>query len=175
MSNQPDIRSGLQHHQAGRFSEAESIYRRILQAEPNHADALHLLGLLAFQTGHHDHAIELIRRAIKLIPTATNYRNNLARVLSDRGLLDEAIAECRESIALNTGNADGYTNLGVALLKKGATGNQSPPSARSCPFGHGIPRLTSILPTRFKRSVNWMMLSPPARGLWPCAAITPRR
>lgn len=31
----------LQHHQAGRLQQAEPIYREILRADPNHADALH--------------------------------------------------------------------------------------------------------------------------------------
>ena len=37
----------LQHHQAGQLPQAEQIYRQILEVEPNHADAWHLLGVLA--------------------------------------------------------------------------------------------------------------------------------
>ena len=47
------LQTGLEHHQAGRFAEAETIYRQILAANPGDADALHLLGILANQTGNH--------------------------------------------------------------------------------------------------------------------------
>ena len=41
----------IQHHQAGRLQAAEQIYRQILQVEPNHADAIHLLGVIASPSG----------------------------------------------------------------------------------------------------------------------------
>ena len=34
----------IQHHQQGRLQAAEQIYRQVLQVDPNHAQALHLLG-----------------------------------------------------------------------------------------------------------------------------------
>ena len=40
---------GLQQHRAGRLAEAESYYRQILAAVPSHSDALHHLGIIAFQ------------------------------------------------------------------------------------------------------------------------------
>lgn len=45
------IQTGLEHHQAGRLQEAETIYRAILKEQPQHANALHLLGLIAHQVG----------------------------------------------------------------------------------------------------------------------------
>ena len=56
----------IQHHRAGRLQAAEQIYRQILQDEPNQADAMHLLGLIAHQVGKHGIAVESIRRAIRL-------------------------------------------------------------------------------------------------------------
>jgi len=56
--------AGLAHHQAGRLAQAETLYRETLALEPDHADALHLLGVLASQIGRHDVAVELIDRAI---------------------------------------------------------------------------------------------------------------
>ena len=37
------------HHRGGRFQQAEQLYRNILEGHPTHADALHLLGLVAYQ------------------------------------------------------------------------------------------------------------------------------
>ena len=56
----------MQFHQAGNLQQAEAIYRQILQADPNHADAWHLLGVIAHQVGQHDMAIQYISQAIAL-------------------------------------------------------------------------------------------------------------
>ena len=58
--------AGLKHHQAGRLVEAEACYRRVLAAQPDHADALHLLGIIAQQAGRRDLAVELIRTFLKI-------------------------------------------------------------------------------------------------------------
>jgi tetratricopeptide (TPR) repeat protein len=68
MTVQQQLESGMSHHQAGRLAEAEAIYRQILSWNPNHAEALHLLGLIAGQHGNDDQAIDLIGRAIRLKP-----------------------------------------------------------------------------------------------------------
>ena len=41
----------LQHHRAGRLTEAEQIYRQILTIDTQQADSLHLLGMVAYQAG----------------------------------------------------------------------------------------------------------------------------
>jgi protein O-GlcNAc transferase len=60
----------LQHHQAGRLQEAERLYRQILTQQPEHAVAMHHLGLIAYQAGRNDAAVDLIRRAIALDPNS---------------------------------------------------------------------------------------------------------
>ena len=47
------------HFQAGQLQEAEQLYRQILQVDPNQVDALHLLGVIAGQTGRDDLADRL--------------------------------------------------------------------------------------------------------------------
>jgi len=109
----------LQHHQAGRLSEAEKLYRQILAQQPEHADALHLLGVIAHQAGRNDIAIGLIRQAIMLRPNFTEAYNNLGKALKDSGQLSEAIAACRQAIALRPDFAEVHNNLGNALRDKG--------------------------------------------------------
>ena len=67
----------IQHHQAGRLQAAEQIYRQILEAEPNQADAMHLLGVIAHQVGRHEAAVDYIRRAIALQGSAAVFHHNL--------------------------------------------------------------------------------------------------
>ena len=47
-------------HQAGRLDEAESGYRRLLETDPDHADALHLLGVVRHQRGDEGAAVAFI-------------------------------------------------------------------------------------------------------------------
>jgi predicted O-linked N-acetylglucosamine transferase (SPINDLY family) len=109
----------LQHHQSGRLAEAEKIYRQILAVDPRHIDALHNLGVLAGQAGHHDRAVVRIRQAIALNPGYAEAHCNLGHALIYKGCLDEAITACREAIALKPGLAKAHNNLGIALHDKG--------------------------------------------------------
>jgi protein O-GlcNAc transferase len=102
----------LEHHRAGRLAEAERGYRAILQIQPEHADSLNLLGLIAMQTGNLDHAFTLVQRAVTLRPDAPLCRNNLGQVLERLGRDDEA-AHCYETaIALDPAYAEAHNNLG---------------------------------------------------------------
>src|SRR6267154_874973 len=67
------FQQGLRHHQQGRLQQAEAIYRQVLAEDPTHADNLHLLGVLAHQTGRSERAVAYIGQAIKLQPIAARY------------------------------------------------------------------------------------------------------
>jgi protein O-GlcNAc transferase len=109
----------LQHHQGGRFLEAEAIYRQILSRQPNHADALHLLGVIALQAGRNDMAIGLIRQSIALKPNYAEAQSNLGLALQAKGQLDEAIAAFSHAITLNSNLPKAHNNLGIALRDSG--------------------------------------------------------
>jgi tetratricopeptide (TPR) repeat protein len=53
----------VEEHKAGRLAKAESLYRRIVAAEPRNADALRLLGLLAQQQGRLEDATRWLEQA----------------------------------------------------------------------------------------------------------------
>jgi Flp pilus assembly protein TadD len=119
MTLQQQFESGVSYHQAGRLAEAERIYREILAQQPNHAEASHLLGVLAGQVGRNDIAVELIRRAIALRGDYAEAHSNLGIALKDKGQLDEAITAFRQAIVLNPNLPEAHNNLGVALKDKG--------------------------------------------------------
>ena len=53
------------HVIAGRLMEAESVCRAILATDPNHAEALHLMGGIAAKSGKVPPASRVCRRARK--------------------------------------------------------------------------------------------------------------
>lgn len=113
------LQIALQHHQAGRFTEAEGIYRQILAQQPNYHPALHLLGVLAHQVNQNDVALDLIRRAVQLSPATAEYPSNLAMVLSALGRYQEAADSARSALRLRPEFADAQVNLGYALALLG--------------------------------------------------------
>src|SRR4051812_36111100 len=82
------IAIALGHHQAGNLAAAEEIYRQILVVDPNCADALHLVGVIAHQRGQHEVAIGSIRRAIELNGREAGYYNNLGAAYRSVGKLE---------------------------------------------------------------------------------------
>lgn len=107
------------HHQAGSLAEAEQIYRRILQTEPNHADALHLLGVLAHQTGRPTEAIDLLNRAIAANASNSAFYNHLGAVYGTVGRHDEAEASFRQALRLAPNDAESHYNLAALLVMRG--------------------------------------------------------
>ena len=111
--------AALQHHRAGRLGEAEALYRKVLAAQPNHADALHFLGLIADQTGRPDAALELIRGAISINPSTASYHYNAGLILAKLGKLDEAIESCRRAVRLDPRHVQAWLILAAALKARG--------------------------------------------------------
>ena len=109
----------LRYHQQGDLRQAEPLYRAVVRADPNHADAHHLLGVLLHQTGRPEEAYPLIRRAIALAPDVTEYHFNLGTILADRGRQEQAIACLHEALRLKPLYAEAMVNLGTALRELG--------------------------------------------------------
>jgi Tfp pilus assembly protein PilF len=107
------------HHRAGRLAEAERGYRRILAADPRQPDALHMLGVLAYQTGQNAAAAELIGQAIALHGGNAAYHSNLGLALKDLGRLEEAAEAFRRAIALRPSAAAPHNNLGIVFTALG--------------------------------------------------------
>jgi predicted O-linked N-acetylglucosamine transferase (SPINDLY family) len=105
--------AGLQR--AGRLADAETLCRQILQRDPERAEVLHLLGILAMQSARPVEAVELIRRATFANPSAANYHCNLGVVLANLGQIDAAVAAYRKAIALQPNMAEAHNNLASAL------------------------------------------------------------
>ena len=108
----------IQHHRAGRLQDAEQVYRQILEQEPNQADAIHLLGLIAHQVGKHGIAAEYIGRAIRLNENVAAFHNNLGNAWKEQGKVDDAVFCYRRALQLDPYYAEAHNNLGVALKEQ---------------------------------------------------------
>lgn len=103
----------------GRIAEAEATYRAVLARDPRHAEATHLLGLAALQTGRLTLAVETLERAVALDPGSAKARNNLGNALRATGRAAEAASCFAEARRLDPALAGIDYNLGVALLELG--------------------------------------------------------
>jgi tetratricopeptide (TPR) repeat protein len=109
----------LQHHQEGRVVEAEQAYREILAIDADHADSLHLLGMIAYQAGDCDTAIERIRRAIEIHPRASSYYSNLGNILQHLGRAREAGSCYLQALAIKPDLVEARVNLANVFLSAG--------------------------------------------------------
>ncbi len=103
---------------SGRLSDSEKVLRQILQVDPKHAHALHLLGVVTYQAGQAILALDLIRQAIAIQPNNALFESNLAEMLRQQGRVDEAIAHGERAVDIDPMMASAHSNLGIALFDK---------------------------------------------------------
>jgi predicted TPR repeat methyltransferase len=113
------LEQGRTWHRTGDTRRAEAAYRHVLQAEPQNADALHLLGLMAAQAGKLPDALDLIGRAITVDPTVPSYHANLGNVLRLHGRRTEAVEAYRRAIAMAPTMPAPHLNLATVLRQLG--------------------------------------------------------
>jgi tetratricopeptide (TPR) repeat protein len=106
----------LEHHRAGRLAMAEQTYHRILAIQPDHADCLHLQGMVAYQSGDSLRAATMIRKAISLNPRAASYHSNLGNILFHQGRARDAAACYLRALEINPDLAEVHVNLGNVFL-----------------------------------------------------------
>ncbi len=111
--------TALEHHQAGQLPAAEQLYRQILEIEPRHADALHLLGFIYQQTGRPDVAGEYIKQAILLNGQQAAYHHNLGDTYRARGQFADAVACYQQALTLNPDLCEALNNLGLSWQQLG--------------------------------------------------------
>lgn len=109
-------------HGSGRLDEAEILYGRILEADPEQADALHLLGLLRGQRGRVPEALALVDQALTLAPDRLPFHVNRARLAMAAGKRDEAAAGLRRALSLDPAAVEAWEEMAgldpVAALRR---------------------------------------------------------
>lgn len=120
MSGADDLfRAARRHHVEGHLDAAETACRRILETAPNHADALHMLGVVASQRGDTEAALTLFERAAMQRPEDPRILNNLGTAYRAVGRLDEAEASYRRALDRDAGSFRARVNLANVLTARG--------------------------------------------------------
>ena len=105
----------LQQHQSGRVADAMNWYRRILAADPGHADSLQLFGVAFHQTGRSGEAVIWMERSIAAGAPSATYSANLATALDTLGRYNDAIRRGRLALVQQPDYAGAENTLASAL------------------------------------------------------------
>jgi Flp pilus assembly protein TadD len=108
----------VQHHQNGRLSQAEHLYRLVLQSRPDHPFVLHALALIAYQTSRHDLALDLVAKAIEANPQMPQFHNTRGVVLEALGRPEQALESYRQALSLEPEYAEAHHNTAIAMLAR---------------------------------------------------------
>ena len=113
MSIDDALQLAVRLHQQNRLEGARTLYRRILDAVPGHADAMCLLGMVEHQMGRSEQGLKLIRAAIERVPGFVGFHINLGNVLVEMNRLDDALDAYRRAVEIDPGSADTHNNIGA--------------------------------------------------------------
>lgn len=106
---------GRRMHLAGGLVVAERAYRQVLAGIPDQPDALHYLGMIAFQTGRGAEALDLLRQAVAARPDDAETVSDLGVVCREMGENGDAITFGRRSVELAPDQAQNHARLANAL------------------------------------------------------------
>ena len=113
------LQQAISFYQAGQLQQAEQICQQILRDFPQHANALHLLGIIAYQVEGYQIATDLISQAIEIDSNQSSFFYNLGNILKEQGRLEESIEVYQQAIHIQPDRADAYYNLGLVLQEQG--------------------------------------------------------
>jgi predicted O-linked N-acetylglucosamine transferase (SPINDLY family) len=96
-----ELLEAFSHHSSGNWAKAEILYQKIIGADPQHPDSLHILGSLAFCLDEDRIATDMLIQAIQLNPDRSQYYGTLGDVYKKQGMLDKAIRCYQKALQLD--------------------------------------------------------------------------
>ncbi|MCP4492817.1 MAG: tetratricopeptide repeat protein [Gammaproteobacteria bacterium] len=116
MSIPEAMQTALNYYQQGNLTESEALLKRILEAVPQHAHALHLLGVLTHQAGNTETAVNMIGQAILINPREGLFFSNIGEMCRILKNTEDAIKYGEQAIKLMPESASAHSNLGIAYF-----------------------------------------------------------
>ena len=105
------------HQRAGRFGQAEGLYRQILSRNPNNISAIRLLGSIALEMGRIRMAIKLLTQATEMAPDYYGAWSDLARAHMETDDFESCESTVKRAIRLQPGMAYPHMMYGNLLSK----------------------------------------------------------
>lgn len=103
----------------GRFEEAKSQLKELLEDGNDPVFALNKLGIIAAREGNLPQAREFFEKCLAVDPRSASAYSNLGNIYQEEGNFDQAIACYEKAIDIDPDYATAYHNLGVAYKRKG--------------------------------------------------------
>ena len=112
------LKTADRYHRSGDIQQAKTRYQAILRVEPGQPEALHALGIIAFQLKKFEKAGSLIGKAIENRPNVPQFHYNLGLVFISLKRQKKAIQAFQKAIKLKPDHAEAYYNLALALKEQ---------------------------------------------------------
>lgn len=103
---------GRAHHKAGDLVMAEAAYKEVLRLIPTQPDALHMLGVAAFQQDRFEESERLLAAAIRRIPKSALAHYNYGNALRKLGRFEDAVNAFTKAFELDPSNITCLEQLG---------------------------------------------------------------
>lgn len=103
----------------GDRGQAESLWRRVLEVNPNFAHAYNTLGYAAAYRGSYDEAIDLLQKYTYLVPDLANPHDSLGEIFTYVGRYPEAEEEFRKALALQSDFYPSLVGLATVFIAEG--------------------------------------------------------
>jgi Tfp pilus assembly protein PilF len=133
------------HYRAGAREDARMISVRVLQVARKNPDALHLLGVLAYETNNQAMAINLLTEAARNARKFAPIHGNLALAKLAAGDLAGAARSARQAFALSPSYADAHRVLGIVHRQKGQFREALQEFERARALGSTSPQLDQLI------------------------------
>ncbi len=108
----------LTWRQSATYHDLETLWRTTIAKNPDCWMAYNNLGVVQFEKGNIENAIEEYQQSLRLHPDYPEAHYNLGSALLQKGDADEAIRQCEEALKIQPGEPDAHIVLGNAFMAK---------------------------------------------------------
>ncbi len=144
-----------QLHEKGQLAQAFALYKQVIALKPNHADALHRIGVIFHQNGQHHQAVACIGKAIEIGPDKAEYHCNLGSCFIHLQKPKEAEGQYKIALSLDPKSASVYQNMGVLMHQQDRYNDEIASYAKGRKFHPNNIKLLNELVKTKKDACDW--------------------